>query len=131
MNGPKVGYVSPPVGNQVTRVFFGIPDRFFDLDTMRDLVLKALAAEKFTICGQTSHPFPPRGFTLLVLLAESHLAIHTTVEFGTVYVELYSCRGVDDGMKTMEIIGQALEAQGLLLDTRIQVPVKQANAGDD
>ena len=84
MNVPCVGYVSLPRGNQMTKVFFGVPDRFFDLDTLTDLIMKALAAEKFTICDKISEPFPPRGFTLLVLLAESHLAIHTTAEYGTV-----------------------------------------------
>jgi len=130
MNGPKKGYVSPPVGNQVTKVFHQVAERFFKLEEMERLVFEALAAENFTICGKVAKRFPPVGFTLLVLLAESHLAIHTYFEHGqAMYVELYSCRGSEDGLRTMEIIARALEAGRELVNERIRVPVSLA--GDD
>jgi S-adenosylmethionine decarboxylase len=35
--------------------------------------------------------FEPQGYTLVYLLSESHLAIHTFPEEGTTYLELSSC----------------------------------------
>jgi S-adenosylmethionine/arginine decarboxylase-like enzyme len=118
--------MSPPVGNQVTKVFHHVAERFFKLEEMERLVFEALAAENFTICGKVAKKFTPKGFTLLVLLAESHLAVHTYIEYGSIYVELYSCRGTEDGLRTMQIIGQALEASRTLVDDRISVPVEAA-----
>lgn len=45
----------------------------------------------FEILGFVDHKFEPQGYTALWLLAESHLAIHTFPEHGTMYVEMSSC----------------------------------------
>lgn len=51
----------------------------------------ALEAAGFTILDKVEHFFNPQGWTVLYLLAESHLAIHTFPEQGKAYVELSSC----------------------------------------
>lgn len=45
----------------------------------------------FTIVDEMMHVFDPQGFTSLILLSESHFAIHTFPERGKSYVELSSC----------------------------------------
>lgn len=45
----------------------------------------------FGICGETEKHFAPQGYTLLILLSESHFAIHTFPEKNTYYAELSSC----------------------------------------
>lgn len=44
-----------------------------------------------TILGTLKHDFPGGGFTGLVVLGESHAAIHTWPELGKAWVELATC----------------------------------------
>lgn len=52
---------------------------------------KLLNESGFTIVNSCAKWFKPQGFTILFLLAESHLAIHTFPERGKTYIELTSC----------------------------------------
>lgn len=45
----------------------------------------------FSILNLCEYHFKPHGYTLLFLLGESHLAIHTFPEEQQTYVELTSC----------------------------------------
>ena len=45
----------------------------------------------FEILGLTEHEFDPQGYTVIYLLSESHLAIHTFPEENQTYFELTSC----------------------------------------
>nr|DAT84638.1 MAG TPA: S-adenosylmethionine decarboxylase [Caudoviricetes sp.] len=45
----------------------------------------------FGICGEIEKAFTPQGYTMLILLSESHFAIHTFPEENTYYIELSSC----------------------------------------
>ena len=44
-----------------------------------------------TVINSITHTFPGGGFTGLVLLGESHAAIHTWPEVGRAWVELATC----------------------------------------
>lgn len=50
-----------------------------------------LEASGFTVLETVTHFFSPYGFTALILLAESHFAIHTFPEENKSYLELSSC----------------------------------------
>lgn len=43
------------------------------------------------IVGKTSHRFEPQGFTFAILLAESHLCVHTWPEKRSVCFDIYTC----------------------------------------
>ena len=43
------------------------------------------------IVGKTSHRFEPQGLTFAILLAESHLCIHTWPEKRSVCFDIYTC----------------------------------------
>ena len=45
----------------------------------------------FNILRCTEHHFEPQGYTALLLLCESHFAVHTFPECGKTYIELSSC----------------------------------------
>ncbi len=44
-----------------------------------------------TILGTIKHDFPGGGLTGLIVLGESHAAIHTWPELGTAWIELVTC----------------------------------------
>jgi S-adenosylmethionine decarboxylase len=52
-----------------------------------------LAAEKSgaTVLKSCSWEFPGNGFTMVILLSESHASIHTYPEFNACFVDLFTC----------------------------------------
>jgi S-adenosylmethionine decarboxylase proenzyme len=44
------------------------------------------------VIDHISHEFTPFGFTAILILAQSHLAIHTWPEHQTVIIDLFCCR---------------------------------------
>ncbi|MCA9981802.1 MAG: S-adenosylmethionine decarboxylase [Anaerolineales bacterium] len=49
------------------------------------------ALDGLTILGTVKHDFPNGGLTGLILLGESHAAIHTWPELGKAWIELATC----------------------------------------
>ncbi len=54
---------------------------------------KAAEAGNVTVVGRTSTTFNPHGVTAVLLLAESHLSIHTWPEYGYAAVDIFTCGG--------------------------------------
>ena len=68
-----------------------------NLDNLKSELFAAKCEQVgFTVVGQAVYQFEPQGTTLAVLLAESHLTIHTWPELGTVAMDLYTCNHTKD-----------------------------------
>lgn len=69
-----------------------------DVDALRALCLAAVQAAGLTPVGELFHRFPGAGGgTGVVLLAESHLAVHTWPELNAVTLDVYVCNfGADN-----------------------------------
>jgi S-adenosylmethionine decarboxylase len=67
-----------------------------DADTLRDLCVNAVTGSGLTMVGESFHQFEPGGATGVVVLAESHLAVHTWPEIGFVTIDLYVCNVLTD-----------------------------------
>ena len=63
---------------------------------LRTLCLDATFESGLSIVGDVFHQFQPQGVTGTVLLAESHLAIHTWPEEKFVTVDVYVCNYMHD-----------------------------------
>ncbi len=101
--GNSRDFISSPVGNEVSAVFFGVEDKIINNSKFLYNSLKqGLKKEKFTILGESSYSFKPQGYTLVFLLGESHVAIHTYPEFNSITFQIYSCRGPEDGFITFK-----------------------------
>ncbi len=115
-------YRSPSLGNEISCVLHGVNQEIINNSAeLENALLGALKKDQFTILGKASHNFKPNGFTLMVLLAESHVSIHTYPEHNSIYFGLYSCRGEEDGMQTYEIFKQKVNPQSVDF---IQRPIK-------
>ena len=66
--------------------------------------------ERALIVGDAFHQFEPQGVTGTVLLAESHLAIHTWPERSFVTVDVYVCNLANDNSEKAKRLFGALEA---------------------
>ena len=57
----------------------------------------------YTILNKIEHQFQPQGLTMLYLLSESHISIHTFPEREYFALDIYTCRHYDDNMVYEEI----------------------------
>lgn len=57
------------------------------------------------------HKFKPQGLTGIVLLAESHVAIHTWPEFNYVALDIYTCGNKASPMKALEYLKEKFQPQ--------------------
>jgi spermidine synthase/S-adenosylmethionine decarboxylase len=76
------------------------PSLLRSVDALRELCLAVCSAPGLTPVGQIFHQFgsdaQPAGATGAVILAESHLAVHTWPELNTVTLDLYVCNFSQD-----------------------------------
>lgn len=63
-----------------------------------------------TLLGEVSHRFHPQGVTVLGLIAESHLAIHTWPEFAYAAADVFTCGDRASAEKACEHLVVALKA---------------------
>ena len=80
-------------------------------DALRSLCLAAVAQAGLQAVAELFHRFPaPGGVTGVVLLAESHLAVHTWPELGAVTLDVYVCNLHGDNSARADALMAALEA---------------------
>lgn len=82
-----------------------------DPGALRQLCLQAVADSGLHAVAELFHRFPaPGGVTGVVLLAESHLAVHTWPELGAVTLDVYVCNQGRDNREAAEKTMAALVA---------------------
>jgi S-adenosylmethionine decarboxylase len=87
---------------------------------LRALCLAAVQSAGLHAVGDLFHRFAPRpgqaepaGVTGMVLLAESHLAVHTWPELGAVTLDVYVCNlGADNSARARALLAQLEQAFG-------------------
>jgi len=87
-----------------------------DLDALRALCTGVIADAGLRAVGSLFHPFVdvdgrPQGVTGVVLLAESHLAVHTWPELRSVTADVYVCNvGTDNSQRAQAVMTRLVEA---------------------
>lgn len=120
-------HISKPVGNEITCIMHGIDDAVLNnVEKIEKDLLDAAAQEDFEILKTASYAFHPQGFTAILLLGESHIAIHTYPEYKCLVFNLYSCRGPEDGRKTLEYFRKQLNPSKVdIKEKRIKIDSKE------
>jgi S-adenosylmethionine decarboxylase proenzyme len=59
---------------------------------VRDVLLQAAREAGAAVVGEQFHRFSPVGYTGCILLAESHIAVHSWVDEGLLTVDVFACR---------------------------------------
>jgi S-adenosylmethionine decarboxylase proenzyme len=96
-------------------------DKLKTIDMIKPLMEKIIEELKLNVVGECSHQFKkdnvPHGATMIYLLAESHLSIHTFVDQGKITLDLFTCSlGVEyDNLKS--IIKDFFDVHVLNIDT--------------
>jgi len=85
-----------------------------DSAVLRALCLRAVVDAGLQPVGDLFHRFPaPGGVTGVVLLAESHLAVHTWPELASVTIDVYVCNvGTDNSSRAHALLAALVDAFG-------------------
>ena len=67
-----------------------------DLDKIKELLDHICNKYEFCILNKSEHVFEPEGLTILYLLSESHISVHTFPEKKYIAIDLYTCRDYKD-----------------------------------
>ncbi|MFC1928992.1 adenosylmethionine decarboxylase [Chloroflexota bacterium] len=62
-----------------------------DLNFLRGMLPAAASEAGATVLGESFHQFNPHGVSGVVIIAESHLFIHTWPEYGYAAVDIFTC----------------------------------------
>lgn len=80
-------------------------------ETIRSELVAAVTLAGATPLHEIVHAFSPHGVTGVVVIAESHFAIHTWPEYGFAAVDLFTCGDSVDPYKAFEHLRSALRAE--------------------
>ena len=63
----------------------------------------------FQVLGKNHYDFVPQGCSILFLLSESHISIHSFPERNHLSLDLYTCRKYEDNTEYQEIYNYLIE----------------------
>jgi spermidine synthase len=106
---PERGTTAPALGFQLTADFHGCDSTALDdVERIQEWLLEAARRAGATIIGDHVHRFNPHGVSGAVILAESHLAIHTWPEHGFAALDLFTCGDVLQAGPALDYLQQVL-----------------------
>jgi S-adenosylmethionine decarboxylase len=82
-----------------------------DLETLKAAMLTAADEAGATVMGESFHRFAPHGISGVVVIAESHLFIHTWPEYGYAAADIFTCGTTVQPEKAAEILVEKLGAR--------------------
>ncbi len=62
-----------------------------DLEFLKGMLTAAASEAGATVLGESFHQFSPQGVSGVVIIAESHLFVHTWPECGYAAVDIFTC----------------------------------------
>ncbi|MDH5807113.1 MAG: adenosylmethionine decarboxylase [Candidatus Methanomethylicaceae archaeon] len=97
------------LGRHVILELFGCDAKALDdLKSITETLRKSAKEAGAKIVGETFHKFSPQGVSGVVIIAESHLSIHTWPEIGYAAIDIFTCSNNVDPSKAFKIITEAL-----------------------
>jgi S-adenosylmethionine decarboxylase proenzyme len=85
--------------------------RLNDPEVIRTELVAAVTRSGATPLHEVVHAFSPHGVTGVIVIAESHFAIHTWPEYGFAAVDLFTCGDQVDPYLAFEYLRTALHAE--------------------
>lgn len=135
---PLTDLSSIPVGKHCILELYGCPAELLNNVRFIQRSLKEAARHaQSTLLKKVSYRFKPHGVTALVLLAESHISVHTWPESGFIAADVFTCGQHTQPEQACYYLMTAFEAQSHSLITlprgrsspSTQAALKQLNEG--
>ncbi|MCK5533487.1 S-adenosylmethionine decarboxylase proenzyme [bacterium] len=82
-----------------------------DVKKIEEIMVEAANVIKACVVNQSFHKFEPHGVSGVVVIAESHLSIHTWPEYNFASVDVYTCGDKIDPWIAYEYLNEVLKAK--------------------
>ncbi len=104
------------LGQHLVIDLFGCdPDKIREVASVEKIMIEAANAAQATIVAHKFHQFNPTGVSGALILAESHLAIHTWPEVqGYCAIDIFTC-GNTDNYAALEVLKTGFGAKGYVI----------------
>ena len=100
-------------GEHITLDFIGVK-KVYTPEFFKDIVNKIAKATDVEILNVSQHIFKPQGFTLVALLAESHMSFHTFPEKGIISFDFFTC-GDSPTTPALDILKKEIEHERIVI----------------
>ena len=90
-----------------------------DVSAVERVLLDAARAAGATIIGHSFHRFSPHGVSGVVIIAESHISIHTWPEYGYAAIDIFTCGDLTENDAAIDTIKKGLKA-GRIIATEMR-----------
>jgi S-adenosylmethionine decarboxylase len=80
-----------------------------NMTSLSDAMKKAVIASGATILDSSEVEFSNNGFTMVILLSESHATIHTYPEYNACFVDIFTCGNICDVEHFDEVLQEYLK----------------------
>jgi S-adenosylmethionine decarboxylase proenzyme len=100
------------LGRQILVEYYDCdPDILNDVAAIESILLGATRASQASIISHNFHKFSPHGVSGTVVIAESHVAIHTWPEYAYAAVDIFTCGETIDPWVIQEYIKDAFRSK--------------------
>lgn len=102
------------LGKQILVEYYDCEDsKINDVSFIESALLKATKASRATIISHNFHKFSPYGVSGVVVIAESHVAIHTWPEYNYAAVDIFTCGDTIDPWVIQEQLKKDFNSQNV------------------
>jgi S-adenosylmethionine decarboxylase len=108
-------------------------EKINNLELIRDILCETAVQIGATIVNQAFYKFSPQGVSGVVVIAESHISIHTWPEYGYASVDVFTCGNSIDPKQAINLLVARLEAgessylelkRGVFQDNKVVCAIK-------
>ncbi len=104
--------MAKPLGRHLLVELYGCDaSRLDDAEFLRTECAAAASAMGATVVGVHAHRFEPVGVSVVVVLAESHLALHTWPEQSTASLDIFTCSTLTDPHRAKSHLADCLQSR--------------------
>jgi len=82
-----------------------------DMDYLREALAEVAGLVGATVIKDSFHRFSPQGISGIVIIAESHISIHTWPEYSFAAVDVFTCGEVIEPSKAVKPMAEKLKAK--------------------
>ena len=98
------------LGRHYVFELFGCDREALDnLEAVQAALVQGAIEAGATVIDKVFHKFAPQGVTGVVIIAESHLSIHTWPEYGYAALDVFTCNTNTEPMKAFKVVTKLLK----------------------
>jgi S-adenosylmethionine decarboxylase len=101
-----------------------------NMEYLKGVLVEAACQIGATVVKDSFYQFSPQGISGVVIIAESHISIHTWPEYNFAAVDIFTCGDVIEPRNAVKLLAEKLKAKstsyielkrGVLLETKVSV----------